>query len=109
MTVDALVESHIALARKMAGNARDIDYQQAFSVAMEGLLQAAQSWDGRVPFTNFAGLQMRWALSHYRERMNADKRGGRVRHLRLEDPIRKDGASTLDLLPDGNSPRPATY
>ena len=61
--ISRLVESNLPLARYYANQFNGIDFQQAFSVAMEGLLRAAKTFDeSKGRFSSYAGNQIKWGL-----------------------------------------------
>jgi len=108
-----LVEENMPLAIFMARKALDLDYNDAFSCAMNGLWKASRAWIGGVRykacskrFGTFAGLHIRSEIASYRRYLRRAVRGGGVAHVSLEakrDPFSKKSESIGESIPDGSS------
>lgn len=100
---EKLIVENMPLAHYLANQARDCDHDEAFSKAMEGLMQAALRWDASkgIPFGAFAGQRIRWTIGLIRVQRRRVKRGGREIIFSYDMPIGGDGTSTvLSLLRD---------
>lgn len=107
--VDKLVTDNLKLAHFYAAKAQDIDRDQAFSLAMEGLLRAAQRHDQSLgaPFGSYAALCIKHALGHYRKRLIASKRGGNAFIVSLNDSVGENGDAELgDFVADTGQSAP---
>ena len=88
--VSRLVTDNQALAHHFAlKHGWRLGYNEALSIALEGLLDAARRFEPRrtVPFGTYAGLRIRWLFSRYAQRAERVRRGGRAVHVSLEAPV----------------------
>lgn len=115
--VDRLVNENIRLAyyfaRKWAWAHGD---NEALSLALDGLLIAAQTWDGAGgPFGTWAGNRIKWRFSLENQRQRAVKRGGTgasglrqaAVHIFLDAKVNFESDMTLaDVIPDERAAAP---
>jgi len=83
--VDRLVNEHMAIAINLANQWHWYYSSDALSIALEGLLAAAQSWDASrgIPFPQYACSKIKFHQRDVERRDKAVKRGGRVEHVAL--------------------------
>jgi RNA polymerase sporulation-specific sigma factor len=105
--VDELVTKNMALARYMASKARDFDPDDALSLAMEGLLEAAGNWNESIPFGTYAGLRIRWRISRARYRARAVKRGRGLAHVCFDEQLGGTGPRPSECVADEMAADPA--
>jgi RNA polymerase sigma factor (sigma-70 family) len=105
--VETLVTDNMPLAHFMAGKTFGLDYDEAFSAAMEGLQQAAEAWDeGRgIPFGSYAPVVMRHRIWAKLTKGEAIKRGRGCVVISLDAlmPGTED-AEIGDVIPDVSMP-----
>lgn len=109
-TIDRLVNANMGLAVFHAdrwAKAGSLDYDEAFSTALDGLLQAAEHHDTAqdATFGAFASLMIKRKLGTAYRRETAEMRGGKATHVSLDETVteREDDASTYaETIPDEN-------
>jgi RNA polymerase sigma factor (sigma-70 family) len=107
--VDRLVNENLRLARFFARRFAGFwGENEAFSIALAGLLEAAQVYDRRVgvKFGTFAGFRIRWKFSRELKRRKSLRRGGGATHVPLDAPIFADspgGKTIADTVADPNA------
>ena len=105
--VEQLVSENINLARFFAQKwAYHYGENEAFSMAMEGLWQAAKDWkQSKVPFGAYASLRIRWWMPKAKKSAECKRRGsGTAIHVQLDSPVGDDGSQTIgELLADPNA------
>jgi RNA polymerase sigma factor (sigma-70 family) len=99
-TVNKLVTENMKLAYFMAAKWKLAYGPDALSIAQEGLLRAAQEYDGdgrhgEIPFGTWAGKMINWTFSKYHSYRKRSKRGGGTLDLSLNAEVRADDARTL--------------
>ncbi len=108
--VNRLVEENFRLAQFFAGKYQMFyGYNDALSIALEGLLAAAQRFDDQhgPPFGAYASNRIRWRFNRYKQHRDAQRRGGGVGHSSLDELRFNDGNSTLaDALADEHAVDP---
>lgn len=107
-TVRDLVEGNMRLAHFYAAKGYEADQAEALSVAMDGLLRAARSWDGSrgLPFHTYASILI---VRRFNDRR---AKAWRRRHINSGLSINAqleggDGDEFGDLLPDERAVSPA--
>lgn len=100
--IEKLVEDNMALAHFFAKKWHWWDYNDAFSIAMQGLLKAAQHFDASkgIPFGSYASVLIDRQKIREVQHQNRTKRAGRFLHLHLEAPLGEDGKTLADILVD---------
>lgn len=97
--VSVLVERNMALVQHFAARYTfdGDDHAEVFSKGMEGLLAAAQRWDGRrdMPFGTYAGYSVKWKICSRFHRQSKKKRGQGVPHLPLDAPLSEEDERTV--------------
>lgn len=96
--VDQLVNDNFGLARFWAGIfAETFGYNDALSVAMRGLLEAAQKYDAKlgIPFGTYASVRIKWRAGCERRKLTTRGRGGNYTHLSFDKQLFHDSARTL--------------
>lgn len=101
--VDRLVNENMALAQFFANKWQHLDPDEALSQAMEGLLVAAQEWDGRIPFGSYASMRIKWTSQRHALPGRRAKRGGGIPNLSLDAPLTEDGFTLGDALADSTA------
>lgn len=105
--IDRLVTANFNLARFWAGKFTPFyGYNDALSVAMRGLLEAAEKYDpenyNRLPFGTYASIRIKWRFACTGRAQLSAKRGRQFAHVPIDAPIFHDGNRTLaDELTDG--------
>lgn len=100
-----LVNENIRLAHYYALKyCRAIDHDQALSIAMQFLHEAAKTWNHRTgcPFGAYAGRQIKNRLNHYVRRMRRFKRGGDVEKISMDAPNESGSEFWHDILRSPN-------
>lgn len=100
--IEKLVEDNMALAHFFAKKWHWWDYNDAFSIAMQGLLKAAQHFDASkgIPFGSYASVLIARQKIREVQHQNRTKRAGRFLHLHLEAPLGEDGKTLADVMVD---------
>lgn len=89
MVRDNMALAHF-FARKFAWSLGD---NEALSIAMEGLLNAARDWDSQgCKFGTYASLRIKWTFSLKFRKGLRKRAGGRIPHVSLDAPV-EDGAN----------------
>lgn len=108
--VATLVTENMRLAQWYANKyAKTIDHDHAFSLAMQGLQKAAETWnEKRGRFGTIASMRIRQKLNQYFHWMRRTKRGGEhVRHTHTSIDDKQEGDFALhDTIPDQNGQNP---
>lgn len=106
-TVNRLVTQNFGLAHFWAGQyAKRLGYNDALSVAMAGLLVAAQRWDQGhgCPFGTYASYRIKAEYSRVIRAEECKKRGGEFAHCSLDAPVRAESSMTLaQVIKDDNA------
>jgi RNA polymerase sigma factor (sigma-70 family) len=103
--VEQRVTENFPLVFFYVRQALDLDFDEALSAAMQGLLKAAETYDERrdISFGTYASMKIKWQLLKLRTFMRWPKRGFYVPKVSLDEPIGEDKTTTLaDHLEDGN-------
>lgn len=87
--INRLVNEHFGLAKHWANKwAWLYGWNDSLSIAMDGLLKAAQSYrEERIPFGTYASLIIKFRYAAYRKKELAPKRGEQFSHLSLNAPV----------------------
>lgn len=109
-TVNRLVNENFNLARFMAYQyARYYGEAEALSIAMDGLLIAAQKYEfgrkGGLKFGTYAAINIRFRFSHEKAYRSRQMRGGGVSHIHLEAPM-ESGTPVGDIIADERAVMP---
>jgi len=115
--IDRLVNENIRLAYFFARKwAWRMGENEALSLALDGLLIAAQTWESEGgPFGTWAGNRIKWRFSLELQRQKAVKRGGPgasdlrkpAVHVFLDSPVNFESDMTLgDVIPDDRARAP---
>lgn len=103
-TVDRRVNENFNLARYWARKmGRFLDPNDAMSLAMEGLLKAAQEYEEspRVRFGTFASYRIKSCFAYDRRRRMAKCRGRQYSHLSFDQPKRYDNGGGAGMVAMG--------
>lgn len=106
--IASLVNDNIGLAHYFALKyCRAIDHDQALSISMEHLHEAAKTWDDQngCPFGAYAGRKIKNRLNHYVKRMRRFKRGGDVEKVSMDAPNESGAEFWHSILNDPNQER----
>lgn len=99
-----LVEDNMALAWHFAHKWKHLDPDEAFSIAMDGLLRAARDWQQErgVPFGSYASLRIAWNAARMAKARNTVRRGGGTAVMLPLDALLAEGSDTTfgDLMED---------
>lgn len=102
--VDRLVNDNLELTHYFVRKWNYIDPSDARSIALEGLLRAAQSYDFETcDFRAWAITEIKTMVSKYWRRRRALKRGWDIPHVHLDQPLEAggDGGRTIgDVIED---------
>lgn len=93
-----LVEDNMALCWHFVHKWYWVDRDEALSIAMDGLLSAAQDWTPvrNVPFGSYASLRIKWRMTRWnRMRITAKRGGGKLAMASLDQPCGIHGNGTL--------------
>lgn len=116
--VERLVTDNIKLAHSLAFKYTLSGYwdaDDALSLAMDGLLIAANRWDKKfgVPFGTYAGMRINWRFAREQKRRSLRKHGGHATFINLDEPLtshKYDSASQAGTvathIPDPNAAPP---
>ena len=100
--IDKLVTNNIKLAYFLCFEcARDLDQADALSVAMEGLMKAARTYeyvDKGLSFGTYASLHIKWKLKALRRFIYATKRGSDFQKISLNSHIKDGDDETLESI-----------
>lgn len=104
--IDKLVGENIKLAQFFSNKAFDIDPDEAFSLALAGLLKATQTFDASLgfKFSSCASNHIKWELGKFRNHRDRIKRGKNATILSLQNEVGDDGAELGDFIADGSDP-----
>lgn len=102
--VDRLVNENMQLAKYFAAKwsgPGNIDYEEAFSRAMAGLLRAAELFDpAHGKFGTYAAWHIKSVLGRFFTNLKRLKRGGGTAiHIHLDAPL-PNGSTLADMIPD---------
>lgn len=103
--VERLVNENMRLAHYFALKWHWRDPDDALSIAMEGLLRAAQYWDAGngVPFGSYASILIQRMNLRHLQRENRTKRRGKREHLSLDFVLGEGEQTYGELLEDPNA------
>jgi RNA polymerase sigma factor (sigma-70 family) len=104
--VEKRVTENFPLAIFYAKQALDLDFDEAVSVAMKGLLKAAETYDENrsISFGTYVSVKIKWELLKLLTFLRWPKRGFYVPKVSLDEPVGDDATTTLaDHLEDANS------
>lgn len=110
--ISRLVEENMALAHYFANKWQHLDRDEALSIALDGLLRAAQDWQPvrNVPFGSYASLIISWRSNVYAKRRAAKRRGGGTATMVSLDACLTEGTETTfgSLFADERAAQPDT-
>lgn len=99
--IEVLVNGAVWLARYLAARAAGMDPDEALSLALEALHEAAKEFDEErgVKFTTYASRRIKWRIATARLRAKAEKRGGGKVILSLDAPlVAESGGADMSLM-----------
>lgn len=114
--VNRLVTDNFGLARFWAAKyAWRYGFNDALSIAMEGLLLAAQRWETILPFGTYASCRIKWRFSREYQREKSKMRGGtgrfntgvKAKWISLDEPAGFYGKTHGDFLEDARVVMPS--
>lgn len=102
--VEQLVTENMRLCHHFAEKA-SFDREQIFSIAMEGLLVAAETFDPLrgVPFGTYAGYRIKWKICAWIVRQKRQKRWNEESPIQLDSDYFDSGKPVYEMVPDNQS------
>ena len=98
--VEQLVNENMKLAYYVASrNSYKYGHDEALSMSMDGLLRAAEMWDGKsCPFGAYAGMRINWRLRKHDLFLSRKKREKNTVHIHLDEPLSFKGSTSQTTL-----------
>jgi RNA polymerase sigma factor (sigma-70 family) len=103
--IERLVTENMKLAHYFALKWKWRDHDDALSIAMEGLLRAAEYWDASVgvPFGSYASILIQRQQQRHQQHENRGKRKGKREHLSLDFVLGEGDQTYGEILEDPNA------